>query len=108
MGSLKKSWLPAWEKMIISGVETCGASHQTCVSAEWPSLIGESANQLKNGNVFRTKILDQDRAKDCTTTTTTDIHHNGHLPHQTSSTQRDYKDCKKNIWIRISRTIRTT
>ena len=47
--------------MIISGVETCGASHQTCVSAEWPSLIGESANQLKNGNVFRTKILDMER-----------------------------------------------
>ena len=42
-------------------VEPGGASHATGVSAEWPSLIGESANQLKMEMFFRTKILDIER-----------------------------------------------
>ena len=111
-------------------MEPGGASHATGVSAEWPSLIGESANQLKNGNVFRTKILDMERKHFANGTikfgeawarrlstrieqrivrqppqrtfTTMDIYHTRHPPHK--GTIR----IAKNIWKRISRTIRTT
>ena len=36
-----------WNLNVSQSVEPGGASHATGVSAEWPSLIGESANQLK-------------------------------------------------------------
>ena len=48
------------------------------------------------------EIFDQDRAKDCTTTTTMDIYHTRHPPHK--GTIR----ITKNTGIRISRTKRIT